>query len=301
MYDLERLFDDHDIEYWAKGKNVSKGWTNIQCPFCNDKSNHLGVNINTGIYSCWKCSSSGELSFLISELLSIEEYKSKKLIKKYREDFIEVKKEKRVISNTELILPKEATNILPEKHRKYLIERGFDPDYIQKKYGIMACDILGDYKFRIIIPIFFKGKLVNFAAKAIDDSANLKIKNCPNEKVVIQRDSLLYNIDNIKNRKAIIVEGFTDVWKMGDCAVATMGTKFTNAQIQLLSSVCDSVFIMFDSKSKDENAPIQAEKIAHKLYGLIKHVEIVFLPEGDPGDLTDKQAKQIKKELGIIK
>jgi hypothetical protein len=300
MYDLERLFDDHDIEYWAKGKNVSKGWANIQCPFCNDKSNHLGVNINTGAYNCWKCSSSGELSFLISELLSIEEYKSKKLIKKYREDFIEVKKEKRVVSNTELILPKEATNILPEKHRQYLIGRGFDPDYIQKKYGIMACDILGDYKFRIIIPIFFKGRLVNFAAKAIDDSANLKIKNCPNEKVVIQRDSLLYNIDNIKNRKAIIVEGFTDVWKMGDCAVATMGTKFTNAQIQLLSDYCSEAYILYDSKEKDPQALIQAEKLAHSLYSLIKKVEILELPHGDPGDLTYSEVENIKKEIGII-
>jgi len=300
MYDLEKLFDDHDIEYWAKGKNVSKGWTNIQCPFCNDKSNHLGVNINTGTYNCWKCSATGELSFLISELLSIEEYKSKKLIKKYREDFVEAKKERRVISNTELILPKEATNILPDKHRQYLIGRGFDPDYIQKKYGIMACDILGDYKFRIIIPIFFKGKLVNFAAKAIDDSANLKIKNCPNEKVIIQRDSLLYNIDNIKNRKAIIVEGFTDVWKMGDCTIATMGTKFTNAQIQLLSVYCSEAYILYDSKEKDVQAPIQAEKLAHSLYSLIKKVEILELPHGDPGDLTYSEVENIKKEIGII-
>jgi DNA primase len=300
MYDLERLFDDYDIEYWAKGKNVSKGWVNIQCPFCNDKSNHLGVNINTGAYSCWKCSTTGELFFLISELLSIEEYKSKKLIKKYREDFIEVKKEKKVNTNTEIILPKEATNILSEKHRQYLISRGFDPDYIQKKYRIMACDILGDYKFRIVIPIFFKGKLVNFAAKAIDDSANLKIKNCPNEKVVIQRDSLLYNIDNIKNRKAIIVEGFTDVWKMGDCAVATMGTKFTNAQIQLLSVYCSEAYILYDSKEKDAQAPIQAEKLAHSLYSLIKKVEILELPHGDPGDLTYSEVENIKKEIGII-
>ena len=299
MYDLERLFDDNDIECWTKGKNVSKGWINIQCPFCNDKSNHLGINIKTGTYSCWKCSSSGELSFLMSELLSVEEYKAKKLIKKYREDFVEAKKEKRVNTNIELILPKEATNILPEKHRKYLIGRGFDPDYIQKKYGIMACDILGDYKFRIIIPIFFKGKLVNFAAKAIDDSANLKIKNCPNEKVIIQRDSLLYNIDNIKNRKAIVVEGFTDVWKMGDCAVATMGTKFTNAQIQLLSSYCDEVYILYDSKEKDPQAPIQAEKLAHSLSGLIKKVEILELPHGDPGDLTYSEVENIKKEIGI--
>jgi hypothetical protein len=235
----------------------------------------------------------------MSELLSVEEYKAKKLIKKYREDFIEAKKEKRVNTNTELILPKEATNILPEKHRKYLIGRGFDPDYIQKKYGIMACDILGDYKFRIIIPIFFKGKLVNFAAKAINDSANLKIKNCPNEKVIIQRDSLLYNIDNIKNRKAIVVEGFTDVWKMGDCAVATMGTKFTNAQIQLLSSYCDEVYILYDSKEKDPQAPIQAEKLAHSLYSLIKKVEILELPHGDPGDLTYSEVENIKKEIGI--
>lgn len=300
MYDLERLFEDNEIEYWTKGKNCSPGFVNINCFYCDDKHNHLGIRISDGKATCWKCGDKGNIYNVIKDLLDISDSKIRKFIKPYKDDFVEVKKEKRVTTNTELILPKEATSILPEKHRQYLISRGFNPEYLQKKYKIMACDILGDYKFRIIIPIFFKGKLVNFAAKSIDDNANLKMMNCPNDKAVIQRDSLLYNIDNIKNRKAIVVEGFTDTWKMGDCAVATLGTKFTNAQISLLSYYCDDIFIMFDSKIKDENAPVQAEKLAHKLYGLVKHVEVIYLDNGDPGDLTFKEVENIKKEIGII-
>jgi DNA primase len=298
MIDIISYLDDKLISYSTSGKNVTKNWCNIQCPFCQDHSNHLGIHLDTGNFSCWKCGSKGVIENLIIEIEQCSFKEAKKIINKYRTDLV-FKKEKRINAN-ELILPKEATNTLPLKHREYLISRGFDPDYLQQKYKIMACDILGDYKFRIIIPIYFKNKLVNFTAKSIYDNAKLKIKNCPNEQAVIQRDSLLYNFDNIKDRKCIIVEGFTDVWKMGDGAVATMGTKFTNAQIQLLSSYCDSVWILYDSELKDSQAPIQAEKLAHSLYGLIKKVEILSLKSGDPGDLTFKQVEKIREEIGII-
>ena len=295
-FDLEQLFEDYEIRYWSKGKNCTPDHINIGCIYCGDTSNHLGVNKYTGRAICWKCGPHGNIYDVLTDLLDIDIRQSKQILRKYKTDFLLNNKTEEKINPNELLLPKEATNFLPKMHQEYLIGRGFDPDKLQKKYKLMACDLTGDYKFRLIIPIYFKHRLVNFAAISVG-GANLKVMNCPNDKAIIQRDSLLYNFDNIKNRKAIVVEGFVDCWKMGDSCIATLGTKFTPAQVKLIASACDEVYIMYDSKIKDPNAPIQAEKLANQLSGLIKKVEVADLDEGDPGDLSIDEAQAIKADL----
>lgn len=53
--DLIEWFEDNDLEYWTQGKNVTAGWVNIQCVFCDDLSNHLGIRLSDYRVSCWKC------------------------------------------------------------------------------------------------------------------------------------------------------------------------------------------------------------------------------------------------------
>lgn len=296
MIDLKQLFEDYNIDYWDKGKNCTPNHINIRCIYCGDKSNHLGINIYTGNAICWKCGGHGKIHDVLSDLLEINLRQSKIIIGKYKTDLIINTDKKEKTIPDELELPKDAKSILPRMHREYLIGRGFDPDELQKKYKLLACDFFGPYKFRLIIPIFFKHRLVNFAGISVA-GASLKVLNCPKEKAIIQRDSLVYNFDNIQNRKAIIVEGFVDCWKMGDSCIATLGTKFTAAQINLISKACDETYIMYDSESKDPDAPTQAEKLANQLSGLIKKVEVVYLDKGDPGDLSLAEAKRIKADL----
>lgn len=294
-FDLETLFEDHDIKFWTKGKNCTPGYVNITCVFCSDNSNHLGINRKSGKARCWKCGSNGDIYNVLQELMDINFKEAKKIVKRYQTDFLkqEVIKAERPSS---LILPKDAIKLLPDLHKQYLIGRGFNPTSLQEKYKLLACGILGEYKFRLIIPIYFKHRLVNFAAMSVG-GAKLKIMNCPNDKVILQRNELLYNYDNIKNRKAIIVEGFVDCWKMGDSCIATLGTEFSPTQVKLISEACDEAFIMYDSKQKDPQAPTQAEKLANQLYGLGCKSEVIDLEDGDPGDLSLKEAAKIKAEL----
>jgi DNA primase len=296
MYNLEQLFEDYEIRYWTKGKNCTPGWVNIQCPFCNDKSNHLGINLATGKAKCWKCSASENIFNILMELLEINFHQAKKIAKKYEDDLLPSIEKEVIEKPSSLILPKEASEILPSLHKEYLSDRGFDPIALQKKYKLLACDMFGNYKFRLIIPIYFKYRLVNFAAMSVLPSA-VKIKNCPNEKALIQRDELVYNYDRIINRQAIIVEGFADCWKMGDSCVATLGTSFSSAQVKLIATACDKAYILYDSPAKDPQAPIQAEKLANQLSMLGCVAEVVYLDEGDPGDLSLKEAARIKAEL----
>lgn len=160
----------------------------------------------------------------------------------------------------------------------------------------MACSMFGHYKHRLIIPIYLKHRLVNYAAMSVIP-AQLKIKNCLNEKAIVPRNELVYNYDNIHNKKVIIVEGFVDCWKMGDDCIATLGTQVTPAQIKLISRACDTALVMFDSEAKDPQAPIQAEKLARALYDQGCKSEVIYLPYGDPGDLSLSEAARLKADL----
>lgn len=295
-YKLEELFDDYNIQYWNKGKNCTPGWVNIQCCFCQDRSNHLGVDKKSGKARCWKCGPQGNIYSVLQELMSVDFKEAKSIVRKYEDDLLPNIEKEVVNRPSALKLPIEAKHEFPELHKEYLIKRGFYPIALRDKYKLLACDMFGDYKFRIIIPIYQKHRLINFAAMSVLP-ASLKIKNCPDEKVIVPRSSLVYNYDNIQNRKAIVVEGFTDCWKMGDNCIATLGTQVTSAQIQLIAQACDKAIVMFDSEKKDKQAPIQAEKLARALYDQGCKSEVVYLPYGDPGDLSLREAAKLKADL----
>jgi len=60
MIDIISLFENNDIEFYSSGKNNSRGWVELNCPFCgNDPSFHLGVNLSSGIFHCWICGAKG--------------------------------------------------------------------------------------------------------------------------------------------------------------------------------------------------------------------------------------------------
>lgn len=55
MFDAVNFCEDYNIPYWTEGKNMTKDWVSVTCPFCSDTSNHGGFNIVKGYYNCWKC------------------------------------------------------------------------------------------------------------------------------------------------------------------------------------------------------------------------------------------------------
>jgi DNA primase len=165
------------------------------------------------------------------------------------------------------------------------------------KYKIRACDRLGAYKFRIIIPVISYGLVVQFTAMGIADQ-DLRYKHCPNEKALADIKSCLYNIDTVEDT-AVVVEGVTDVWRMGDSCVCTFGTTFTDAQVNLLSKRAQRIFVMFDSARKDKLAPYRAEQLADQLSTLVPHVEVIYLKKGDPADMSDDEVLNLRKEIEL--
>ena len=288
---IEQLLTDYNIPINNTGKNWQQGWINIQCPMpgCNDHSNHGGFNIAGNYYNCWKCGHHS-LEDVLKALLGIKWFEAKELLKQYKSNSETVLPNKKAVLARECELPVNCHNI-QGRHYGYLHDRNFDAYRLEKDWGIKGTGPIGPYKFRIIIPIYFDGKLVSYQGRDITGRSDLRYKACPIEQEVIHHKHIVYGIDHVKNRKAVIVEGVFDVWRLGYGAVGTFGTEVTNEQVLLLADRLDKAFICFD----DEDAEGKAESLGNRLIALGVDVELLSIDADDPAELTDLQASNLMK------
>lgn len=290
--DIRQLFDDHQIEYHKAGeKNVTSGWININCPFCFDPSWHCGINLKTKIFNCYICGKKGSPEYLLKFILNLSSSKIKRIIKKYSDE-IELETEKGIIlPPKEVFLPKEIEKNFPKLHKNYLIKRRFDLSIIDK-YNLKACYQFGKYAYRIIIPFYYQNKLVTFTSRDVTEKSGLRYLNLNSEDSIFKATDTLYNIDSVIDKSVIIVEGCTDVWRIGDHCVALNTTSISNHQIKmLLSKKINKVIVMLDNGQQ-----ARAEEITAKL-SLFMNVYLVSLNEEDPAEMDQKQVKEIRRKL----
>jgi len=290
-FDVISYFEEKGIEYHTSGKNVTRGWVEINCPYCSDPSWHLGINLENKLFHCWICGETGDIIKLIREIEECSFARALKIIKEFQDNTFEFLKrdiKQRSYKNTYSILPPEATNNFLPIHLNYLKNRGFNPHYLIEKYDLKCCHYIGDYKLRIIIPIYENNQVVGFTSRDVTGKAKNKYKHCPNADSIIPVKECLYNLDNCPSNKVIVVEGVIDVWRIGDGAVAVFGTQCTREQIKKLSKF-EHVHVMFDSDAIDE-----AKKLANRLIGLVKQVELIEIAEGDPAKLSEEEINKIK-------
>jgi DNA primase len=297
MFNVISFFEENNIEFHTSGKNVTKGWTEINCPFCSDPSFHLGINLESGLFHCWICGAKGGPSILIKRLLNVSYSEAQRI----ENEFTSFKKQeqeqnKEIISKIEF--PKGLEKNFPSYHKEYLIKRNFDPDYIINQYQLKACLRLGgDFAYRIIIPIIIDNQIVSYTARDITEKAKYKYKHLSNEKSIIQVKDCLYNIDTVKD-KCIIVEGVIDVWRIGDAAIAMFGLEYTIRQLNILfSKELKEAYVMFDSEPQ---AIRKANKLANTLSTFIPKVSVIELSSGDPADLTTEEILSLKAKINFV-
>jgi len=298
MFDVLAYLESQGVPHWTSGKNVSEGWVNIRCIYCDDKSNHLGINLTTGVHNCWKCGRIGGPARLIVALERCSFKKAYAILETFKTEGTQVySKPASMAPPGAFELPKLTIETLPDTHRAYLISRGFDPDQLVADYGIKATLNIGQYRQRIIIPIFFDRELVNFVARDITGNFEHRYLMPKTSEVLLRRDQLLYDVDRI-GKSIAIVEGVFDAWRIGRGAVATFGTRVTDEQCNILyRKKVERVFIIFDHDASLN----EGHKLAKKLSHVIPHVENLTISEGDPDSYflnNPEDLKEIKFLLG---
>ena len=180
-----------------------------------------------------------------------------------------------------------------DRGKAYLKARGFVPDAIIQEYGLIITGTTGDYKFRIIIPIYQHGKLVSYQGRDYTGLSPIRYKACARENEIVHHKHLLYDADRVTGDHVIVVEGIVDKWKMGENTVCTFGTGFTPQQVNLLSK-WGKVSILYDGEPEAQK---HAEKLGEQLSGLGVDVDNIRLGKEDPGALSMEEARALSKEI----
>lgn len=295
-----KLFNDYNVEYDTR---VNKGWTNVTCPFCDDKTFNGGFNNAGDYYHCWKC---GGHNFkqALARTVNIPFNEVDILIEQYagRNSVLNTLNKKQAKA-TKLTLP---TDTFTPAERKYLKERNFSPKLLHEKYKIVGGGITGSWKYRIIIPLVLNGKIVSWTARTIlskQQQQKLKIpryKNLSIKQSVVDPKSILYNLDHCEDKIAVLTEGAFDVIRMGDGFFCSFGTELTQSQISMIKQRFEKVFIMFDN---EEEAQAKARKFGLQIASIGVEVELVDcygdFNKNDAGELNEKEVQIIRHELGL--
>jgi len=289
---LLQLLNDHNVEY----REGSRGWIQLPCPFCYKGDGVFGLGFNNG-FTCFKC---GKLRVweTIAALLDIGLSDAANICRKYEGDtkttihtLNAVQREITAVSTVKLPY---STAPMTKRHHNYLEQRNFDPDYLEAQWNLLGTGVVGEFKHRIIAPIYQDKELVCYQGRDITNKASAKYKSCHDEDAVIPIKSCLYGIDKCKDDWIIITEGVTKVWRLRTNATCTFGTAVTDAQLLRLSKF-QRRYIFFDA---DEAGREGADNLAGRLSVLSGRTEICLVPGiDDVADIPQEDVNEIVKDI----
>lgn len=189
---------------------------------------------------------------------------------------------------------------LPEDSpvRRYLEIRGYDPTELALLYDIGLCTKVNDRSHyplvnRLFIPISMNSKMVGWQGRYIGelDWKTVRTQKYFNMRGMSKKD-MLYNFDNAKNKDLVVVtEGVADVWRVGPCAVALLGSDMSGQQKDLIRHTWqDKPVVIF----LDSDAQSKAVQMVASLRPYFDNLVFNLNPNGkDPGSMSREEIWQL--------
>jgi len=297
--DILQLYQDYSVDFLTEGhKHCRSGWVNTPCPYCTGNPGyHLSYNLQNDFYLCWRCGWHPVVP-TVAKLIHLDIDKTRALIRRYG---LLVPKTAELDTKEFNLKPHRLpshTGPLAQNHIRYLEKRGFDPVYLQKEYHLLGTGPVNlldglNYKHRIVIPFIWDGREVSFDSRDITNKHIYKYMACPGDRELISHKSILYGKQSEWNDTGILVEGPTDVWRMGTSSFAVSGIKYTSKQVRCIAKTFNRVAVCFDG---DPQARIQATKIVAELKFRGVNAFRVDI-EGDPGSMKQEEANYLVNQL----
>lgn len=295
-FDGIQFLKDFKIRYTDHSPNVSQGWIGTPCPFCNDRSDHLGLHIATGAMSCWKCGKHSALEYILNVLrISKSEAKSiysRYLTKNVHNNMYDINKQNKKYV-TSISLPDNDFTIA---ERKYLKKRMLTSNHVEQ-YDLRGGGLTGDWAYRIVIPIYYNKLLVSATGRSIVSSVEPKYFTLAKDKSIMNLKHIFLGLDLVDTESIAVVEGPLDAIRGGPGFVASFGVNLSDEQLLLLLQY-DTIYFVRDS----DEAGDHFTKEAYKLASLgAKNVEVVTL-EGfkDIGEASQEYIDELRKELCFV-
>lgn len=283
MSTIQEVLSKLRIPFLESGHKHSRvGWIQLEiCPFCNSHNYHLGYNLSTGYFHCWRCRGHHPMSVLVR--LGLNHQEAQAFWKGQR--------------NFELPAEKPRTGLKEPKygkllgaHREYLRSRGFEPKEISDLWQVGGLGIAGHLSWRLYIPILLNDERVSWTTRAVGDGIQQRYLSASAGEESVNHKSLLYGADYCLH-SAIVVEGPVDAWRIGPGAVAVLGTAYSTSQVNKLLKYPLRV-ICFDS---EPGAQRVAKELAAQLSGFPGKTLNVELDANDPGTASKKEVRLLRK------
>lgn len=329
-FNVENFLSKRGIHYITNGVNVKAGELNLSCPFCNsegnpDPSHHLGIDPNTGFWSCWRNRRhhGRKLHRLLMKLLRISYAEACQILGEQVDwiqegSFDALAKDPSKIFSTEqeyleaeqnakgLDLPEEFAPVGKYSSSKrfinYLIyERGFHKNHIYDfidQYDVRCC-LSGKWENRIILPIHQDFRLVTWTGRSIQKESKLRYNTfSPRHGALMSIKDTIYNFDNLMDANGeilFVTEGPFDALKVdfygqeiGARATCLFSKNLREPQailIEELSMNFKKVVLLLDAAEVDT-----ALKMASALAFVTNEVIPGQVPEEyeDPGEMPPK-------------
>lgn len=334
VLDWRRVLTEHRVPYIERGANVKRGEINVRCPFCGsaDPSHHMGINLETGWYSCWRNRSqhSGKSPVrLLIRLLHVP-YGIARQIAGLGDDYVDpegfdamaaalmsrdgLAGAPQQLKRRKLLLDDGFREIREggstRRHFDYLVDaRGFRPhdvEVLTADYGVCA-GVSGDWADRVVMPYYLDGEVVTWTGRALGRST-MRYRDLSRDESVLPPKETLYNHDCLLagGRVLLVAEGPLDALKLdvygrrnGVRAVGLSTNSATDAQAFLLQAAADAferVLVMMDNG--DPLDVVDSMRMSQTL-GFLPNVSSVAVPHGakDGAALTPRQIDQWTKNL----
>jgi DNA primase len=148
------------------------------------------------------------------------------------------------------------------------------------------------FRERIMFPIRDRrGRVLGFGGRAMRSDQGAKYVNTA-ETELFHKSQILYGVDRgkaaiAKARRAVVVEGYTDVIALHQAgveeAVGVMGTAITGEQVAALSGMVEEVVLALDADSAGQEAMLRAQRVAA---GRRMRLRVAAMPPGeDPAEM----------------
>lgn len=292
-FDVIGFCQKYGIEHVTEGhKHTRPGWVQMECPFCvGNPGYHLGFSTEAGVWNCWRCGSKRLWDVLVA-LLGGNAQEASRALREYKgRPEPRLQRRKRA---QELEIP-SGLQPLTKRARRYLQERKFDPDLIASMWEVQSTSNIGRLRYRIFVPIIVEGHMVSWMCRDVTGKSGVKYLAQAEDKEIISNKETLYGMDQAGGTTCVVVEGVTDVWRLGPGAVATFGIKYTPKQVSTLIKNFRNFHILFDP---DNQAVKQASALGRTLSMLGGKVKLWHLNTCDPGDLPQSAANDLMREVG---
>lgn len=297
MIDLRRVAARYHIPIMDSGHSHCRpGWLQVQCPFCGSGGSHggwyLGFAISSGTFHCWRCGSVKFWPTLKRLLKTNDDELVRRVVGEFQAHRGPVKQ--RAGARPLQLKPPRGSGPLLPPHRKYLRSRGYDPDHLAEVWGIGGVNHLGGpWAWRVLAPVHnVNGQVVAYQGRMIV-KGDPKYRFTEDELCLQDPDSILYGRDLVPGDAVLVVEGITGCWRIGPGTVATFGIDWKKPQAAALREY-KRRYILFDPEPKAQE---RALELAQALAVFPGETEVLSGFATDPGDMTDQQAADLRKEI----